>query len=208
MKNKKKLIDVMVHLPSEENPRVVGCLEADFEYSEVFKDYVLSEESSLKIDSMRASYLGRFDGQAVKKLRKRLGLTQQQMSSLLGLGAKTITRWESNKSKPSLSMSENLKRIELIKNLQDDGMLPDEYIDDRAAFLEHRKQSKEDEMLQKQKWASRGEVHDNEDYAKTDNNHFIDQLTAKDAIVSSSRFKDLRGVFRGSASTNWEKKVV
>lgn len=123
MKNKTKLIDVMVHLPFEGNPRKVGCLEADFEYSEVFKDYVLSEESSLKLDSMRASYLGRFDGLAVKKLRKRLGLTQQQMSSLLGLGAKTITRWESNKSMPSLSMSENLKRIELIKNLQDDGII-------------------------------------------------------------------------------------
>ena len=208
MKNKKKLIDVMVHLPSEENPRVVGCLEADFEYSEVFKDYVLSEESSLKIDSMRASYLGRFDGQAVKKLRKRLGLTQQQMSSLLGLGAKTITRWENNKSKPSLSMSENLKRIELIKNLQDDGMLPDEYIDDRTAFLEDRKQSKEDELLQKQKWASRGEVHNDQDFEKADNTCFNDLLAVKNDVASSSRFNDLRGVFRESASVNWKEKVV
>ena len=41
-------------------------LRSDFEYSGVFKDYVLSEESSLKIDSMRASYLRRFDGQAVE----------------------------------------------------------------------------------------------------------------------------------------------
>ena len=187
----------MVHLPSEENPRVVGCLEADFEYSEVFKDYVLSEESSLKIDSMRASYLGRFDGQAVKKLRKRLGLTQQQMSSLLGLGAKTITRWENNKSKPSLSMSENLKRIELIKNLQDDGMLPDEYIDDRTAFLEDRKQSKEDELLQKQKWASRGEVHNDQDFEKADNTFFNDLLAVKNDVASSSRFNDLRGRLQG-----------
>ena len=129
------------------------------------------------------------------------------MSSFLGLGAKTITRWENGKDLPSLSMSGNLQRIELIKNLQDDEMLPDEYIDDRTAFLENRKQSKEDEMLQKQKWASRGEVHNNQGFEKADNTYFIDLLAVKNDVVSSSRFNDMRGVFRESASVIGRKKL-
>ena len=70
-------------------------------------------------------------------------------------------------------------------------MLPDEYIDDRTAFLEDRKQSKEDELLQKQKWASRGEVHNDQDFEKADNTFFNDLLAVKNDVASSSRFNDL-----------------
>ena len=113
MKNIKKNIDIRVQLPSEDEPRVVSSVAVELEYSEVFEDYVLTEDSAAIVEAERAKYLGRFDAVSVKKLRERLNLTQLEMSSLLGLGKKTITRWESGKSLPSLSMSENLKRIEL-----------------------------------------------------------------------------------------------
>ena len=70
MKNIKKNVDVRVQLNDDDEPRVVDSVLAEFEYSNIFEDYVLTKESVLLIEKIRAKHLGRFDGAAVKKLQK------------------------------------------------------------------------------------------------------------------------------------------
>ena len=50
-----------------------------------------------------ASYATRND--VAKALRKRLGLTQPQISELLQIGEKTWTRWETGRERPSRSIN-------------------------------------------------------------------------------------------------------
>lgn len=203
MKNIKKIIDIRVQLPSEDEPRIVGSVEVELEYSKVFEDYVLTEESALNVETERAKHMGRFDAAAVKKLRKRLGLTQLEMSSLLGLGKKTITRWESGKALPSLSMSENLKRIELIKNLEEDGILTDEYINNREEFLANRQKRKEDERLSKLQWASKGEIF----IERSSRSQIINHFSRPPSVIETKQAGMLKLVSSSSIMVNWEKKA-
>ena len=203
MKNIKKNIDIRVQLPSEDEPRVVSSVAVELEYSEVFEDYVLTEDSAAIVEAERAKYLGRFDAVSVKKLRERLNLTQLEMSSLLGLGKKTITRWESGKSLPSLSMSENLKRIELIKNLEDDGILTDEYINNREEFLENRQKQKEDERLSQLQWASKGEI-----LIKSSSSFQSFDSLSRLSSFNESKYEELRLLSSPKLNTvKWEMKA-
>ena len=57
--------------------------------------------------------------QLIRKLRSRLGLTQEKFAAKLGVTFPTINRWENGKVKPSpLALQ---KIIELLKNMGDEG---------------------------------------------------------------------------------------
>ena len=140
MKNKKERVDVEVLFPGDKKPtKVETGVQVTLEYDEVFADFNLTEESARKLDEIRAKHLGRYLGEDVKKLRAKLGMSQKDMSLWLGLGAKTISRWENGHSIPSLSMSENLRRIELIEDAVTHNILPKEYIEDPESYLEKMK---------------------------------------------------------------------
>lgn len=58
-------------------------------------------------------------GQLVRKLRERLGLTQEKFAAKLGVTFPTINRWENKRAKPSPLA---VKQIEdLLRDLGDEG---------------------------------------------------------------------------------------
>lgn len=52
------------------------------------------------------------------ELRKKLDLTQKEFAELIGVDRKTVSRWETNKSKPTKAM---LKALSIIKERLDNG---------------------------------------------------------------------------------------
>ena len=48
---------------------------------------------------------------AIKELRKRLGLTQQQLADNLGIHRVTVVMWESNHKRPSNLAQRQLTRL-------------------------------------------------------------------------------------------------
>lgn len=63
------------------------------------------EQSRQVIDKAKARHMGILSRAQIKEIREMLGLTQQGMAELLQLGAKTWTRWETGKERPSRSMN-------------------------------------------------------------------------------------------------------
>jgi DNA-binding transcriptional regulator YiaG len=58
-------------------------------------------EASAILDKVKARHMGLLLPEQIKALRKRLGLTQLQISELLQIGEKTWTRWETGRERPS-----------------------------------------------------------------------------------------------------------
>jgi len=53
------------------------------------------------VDRAKARHLGLLTPEQIKQLRRRLGLTQKEISKLLQIGEKTWTRWETGRERPS-----------------------------------------------------------------------------------------------------------
>jgi DNA-binding transcriptional regulator YiaG len=66
---------------------------------------VLTPESLELIEKTQARHMGLMSAEEIKALRTRLRLPQDEMSHLLQIGAKTYTRWESGRARPSRSMN-------------------------------------------------------------------------------------------------------
>jgi putative zinc finger/helix-turn-helix YgiT family protein len=66
---------------------------------------VLTPESLAKIEEVKARRLGLMLPNEMFDLRKRLDLTQDEICTLLQIGAKTFTRWETGRARPSRSMN-------------------------------------------------------------------------------------------------------
>jgi DNA-binding transcriptional regulator YiaG len=66
---------------------------------------VLTPESVQLVEKTQARCMGLMSAEEIKSLRQRLDLSQQEISELLQIGAKTYTRWESGRAMPSRSMN-------------------------------------------------------------------------------------------------------
>ena len=51
------------------------------------------------------------EAREIKELRKRLGLTREQLAHRLGMTLGTVARWEAGKSKPSPLALEKLNKL-------------------------------------------------------------------------------------------------
>jgi DNA-binding transcriptional regulator YiaG len=69
---------------------------------------VLTPESIELIEKTQARHMGLMAADEIKALRLRLALSQDEMSELLQIGAKSYTRWESGRARPSRSMNVTL----------------------------------------------------------------------------------------------------
>ena len=58
-----------------------------------------------EIDRIKARHMGLFTPTELCELRTRLGLSQKALSELLQIGAKSWTRWETGRERPSRSMN-------------------------------------------------------------------------------------------------------
>ena len=66
---------------------------------------VLTPESLELIEKTQARHMGLISPDEIRELRERFELTQEQISGLLQIGAKTYTRWESGRARPSRSLN-------------------------------------------------------------------------------------------------------
>jgi len=65
----------------------------------------LTGEALKIMDKAKARLMGVLLPTEIKELRSRIGITQREMSDLLGIGEKTYTRWESGRERPSQSLN-------------------------------------------------------------------------------------------------------
>jgi putative zinc finger/helix-turn-helix YgiT family protein len=72
---------------------------------------LLGEEALKKMDQVKSRYMGLLLPTEIKDLRKSLGLTQEEICNLLQIGAKSYSRWETGKDRPSRSMNLLLRAI-------------------------------------------------------------------------------------------------
>jgi len=79
---------------------------------ENFDEEFLTAESSELIERTRARHLGFLHGKDIRALRKRLGLTQDELSALLDCGGKSLSRWESGRGLPSGIVNKLLRLLE------------------------------------------------------------------------------------------------
>ncbi|MBC8197942.1 MAG: helix-turn-helix domain-containing protein [Candidatus Marinimicrobia bacterium] len=73
----------------------------------------------------------------IKKIRKKLNLTQNQFADLLGTGIRTVARWESGDSKPGPQKRQNLnllydgindkKQLKLIKSVINNASMKNDF---------------------------------------------------------------------------------
>lgn len=68
-------------------------------------DVFFDTEATAILDKVKARHMGLLTPDQIKALRKRLGLTQPQISELLQIGEKTWTRWETGRERPSRSIN-------------------------------------------------------------------------------------------------------
>jgi len=64
---------------------------------------ILTPDAHELIEKTKARRMGVMLPDEIRELRQRLNLTQEQISALLQVGAKTYTRWESGRARPSRS---------------------------------------------------------------------------------------------------------
>lgn len=74
------------------------------------EERILSKELLDKLDGIRYERLGLLTPVDIRNIRERAGLSQIEISQLLGVGEKTYTRWESGRSLQNKS-SDNLIRV-------------------------------------------------------------------------------------------------
>jgi putative zinc finger/helix-turn-helix YgiT family protein len=84
--------------------------DANWEECENCKEVVLSPELMECLDKERYIRLGLLSPAEIKAIRVKAGLSQTEISNLLGIGEKTYTRWETGKTLQNKS-SDNLIRL-------------------------------------------------------------------------------------------------
>lgn len=90
-----------IYLPATEDKESVFVETILIEVFENFGEDFVTPTSSELIERTTARHLGLLDGKDIRALRKRLGMTQNQLSDLLHCGKKSLSRWEKGRGYPS-----------------------------------------------------------------------------------------------------------
>ena len=111
--------------------------------SEEFYTGLQAREADRKVVEVRRSQEGLLSGEHIKKIRQALGMSQSSLEKALGIGAKTVVRWENGTSVQSRLMDsmlrlvafnpDNLRLLARLRNAADDGLsasMPEERIKD------------------------------------------------------------------------------
>ena len=113
---------VEVLFPDAKDPKVVETLKVPVVFNKDFGEDEITSDGWDLIEQTRAKYLKRFSSQDVKELRMKLELGQKEMARLLGLGDKTVARWESTRESPS-------RVVCVLLNALRDGMIDINYLE-------------------------------------------------------------------------------
>jgi DNA-binding transcriptional regulator YiaG len=100
-------VEEPVHVPTLDGTGIAETVQVkvpawrDPKTGEVY----LASEATAILDKVKARYMGLLSPEQIKALRRRLGLTQKQISELLQIGEKTWTRWETARERPFRSIN-------------------------------------------------------------------------------------------------------
>lgn len=100
-------IEEPVHIPTLDGTGIAETIPVkvmawrDRKDGEIYFD----TEAAAVLDKVKARHMGLLTPEQIKALRRRLGLTQPQISELLQIGEKTWTRWETGRDRPSRSIN-------------------------------------------------------------------------------------------------------
>lgn len=106
----KVLISTPVHIPTADGKAIAETImvevtaHRDTDSGEVF----FSGETLEHLDKIKARHMGVLLPKEIKELRLAMGMTQREISELLGIGEKTYTRWETGRERPSQSLNKLL----------------------------------------------------------------------------------------------------
>jgi DNA-binding transcriptional regulator YiaG len=89
----------------------VETIEIDV-VTDAFGNEMVTPESSALIDKTQARYMGLLAAGDIRALRERHGLSQDQLSDLLGCGKKSLSRWENGREHPSQLVNTLLRLLE------------------------------------------------------------------------------------------------
>ena len=81
------------------------------ELDEATGEYCYTAEAIEKIDRVKLEHAGIMPPSMIRKLRERFGMSQEAMCTMLGLGARTWTRWETGAVIPTPSMCRLLREL-------------------------------------------------------------------------------------------------
>ncbi|MFA6959390.1 MAG: helix-turn-helix domain-containing protein [Opitutaceae bacterium] len=82
------------------------------EWDATINEWLLTPEAMDEIEATKARHMGLLTADEIRTLRERLKLTQAHMAELLKIGAKTWTRWETGKQRPSQSLNLLLRALQ------------------------------------------------------------------------------------------------
>ena len=100
-------VEEPVHIPTLDGTEIAEIVKVKVPAWRDPKDgeVYLDTEATAILDKVKARHMGLLIPEQIKTLRKRLGLTQPQISELLQIGEKTWTRWETGRERPSRSIN-------------------------------------------------------------------------------------------------------
>jgi DNA-binding transcriptional regulator YiaG len=100
-------VEEPVHIPALDGAGIAETINVKVPAWRDPKDgeVYLDTEATAILDKVKARHLGLLTPQQIKALRRRMGLTQGEISDLLQIGEKTWTRWETGGERPSRSIN-------------------------------------------------------------------------------------------------------
>jgi len=107
-----KKVPFDIYLPATADKEAVFVETIEVAVYENFGEDFLTAESSELIERTRARHMGFLHGKDIRDLRKRLGLTQDELSALLDCGEKSLSRWESGRGLPSGIVNKLLRLLD------------------------------------------------------------------------------------------------
>jgi DNA-binding transcriptional regulator YiaG len=125
---KPRLRTFVVHIPTLDGEGVqeVVNIQVPVAIDPDTGEELITKEGCELIDDTKARYMGLLSPTEIRNLRKRLALTQRQISDLLEAGEKSWTRWETGKGRPS-------RMVNLLLRLLNSGKItPTDVIEEKS----------------------------------------------------------------------------
>ena len=103
---------VPVYIPTPDGASILETIEIEVPaWKDVKGGIYLDDRARSEMESVKARRLGIVTPSQLRALRQRLSVSQKEISELLRLGAKTWTRWETGKERPSQSLNILLRAL-------------------------------------------------------------------------------------------------
>jgi DNA-binding transcriptional regulator YiaG len=111
MKIENRTFDVSIPTADGENIAELISIEIPMEWDEEIQEWLMTEESLQKIEETKARYMGLMLPSEIHALRRRLNLSQKEISEALQIGEKTWSPWENGRLRPSRSINLLLRAL-------------------------------------------------------------------------------------------------